>query len=145
MVAEKTELIKEISGLYNWLDKEISDHAEYTKLCNICGKCCDFENFGHLLFVTIPEILYLCENLGVQKLNSMNTSRCPYNINGKCTVYEYRFTGCRIFCCRGDSTFQGRLSESVISKIKSICTRLEIPYRYMPLKLALNSNNAAAS
>jgi hypothetical protein len=138
MVAEKTKILNEIASLYNWLDEQIRMNNEPARQCDACGKCCDFEAYGHLLFVTTAEIIYLAENIGDSKLKPMPTSRCPYNIDGICTIYEYRFTGCRIFCCRGDSDFQYRLSESVISKLKSIFTKLNIPYRYMPLKTALN-------
>jgi hypothetical protein len=141
MVAEKAKLQEEIAALYNWLDEQIRSNAEPARLCDACGKCCDFDTYGHLLFVTTPEILYLSENLGVQNLKLMETSRCPYNIDGKCTVYEYRFTGCRIFYCRGDTDFQSKLSEAVIAKLKSICIKFNIPYLYMPLNITLNNSN----
>jgi len=63
--------------------------------------------------------------------------RCPYNVGGKCTVYEYRFAGCRIFCCNADADFQSRLSESAIKKFKDLCTEFSIPYRYIDLPTAL--------
>ncbi len=75
----------------------------------------------------------LCELGGKRKM-----SRCPYNIGGKCTIYEYRFAGCRIFCCKADADFQSRLSESALEKFKSICTEFRIPYRYNDLPTALN-------
>jgi len=64
--------------------------------------------------------------------------RCPYNVGGKCTVYEYRFAGCRIFCCTADADFQSRLSESAIKKFKALCTEFQIPYLYVDLPTALN-------
>jgi hypothetical protein len=57
-------------------------------------------------------------------------------------VYEYRFAGCRIFCCKGDADFQNRLSESALRKFKSICTDFQISYRYADLAKA--SHTAAA-
>ncbi len=67
-------------------------------------------------------------------------SRCPYNIGDKCTIYEYRFAGCRIFCCKADTDFQSRLSESALRKLKSLCTEFQIPYRYTDLATALNES-----
>jgi Fe-S-cluster containining protein len=78
------------------------------------------------------------KNLDAEKIRPMLTSRCPYNIGGKCTVYEYRFAGCRIFCCNADADFQSRLSESALKKLKLICTEFQIPYRYTDLASALN-------
>jgi len=83
--------------------------------------------------------MYLTANLGAENIKPMPTSRCPYNIGGRCTVYEYRFAGCRIFCCNGDADFQSRLSESALKKLKSVCTEFQIPYRYTDLASALNS------
>jgi hypothetical protein len=69
----------------------------------------------------------------------MPGGRCPYNVDGKCTIYEYRFSGCRIFCCNADEDFQSRLSEEVLQKLKAICTEFQIPYRYADLAAALGS------
>jgi len=78
-------------------------------------------------------------NLGDEKLKAMPTSRCPYQLDGKCTVYEYRFAGCRIFCCNGDADFQSRLSESVHKKLKSTCTEFQVPYHYAALATSLKT------
>jgi hypothetical protein len=83
--------------------------------------------------------MYLAESLSPENIKSMPTNRCPYNIDGKCTVYEYRFASCRIFCCSADVDFQSKLSESALEKLKSLCTEFQIPYRYTDLAAALNS------
>ena len=122
------------------------------------------QRFDHRLFITTPELMYLTANLGAENINpphvrrikpmpttrsstlstmlktSTLTTRCPYNNDGKCTIYEYRFVGCRIFCCRADADFQSKLSESALKKLKSICTEFELPYRYTDLASALNSS-----
>lgn len=106
--------------------------------CRACGDCCDFEEFDHRLFVTPPELVYLASNLGVEDLKPMSTGRCPYNVEGKCSVYEYRFAGCRIFSCSGHPDFQSRLSETALEKFKAVCTHFQVPYRYTDLPTALN-------
>jgi hypothetical protein len=68
----------------------------------------------------------------------MPDSRCPYHLICQCTVYKYRFAGCRIFSCKGYADFQSGLSESALKKFKSICTEFNIPYRYTDLATALN-------
>ena len=149
------QLLKKVAKIYNWLDVEIRQHSDLTGACDTCGRCCDFDSpapthkhkpapgldqgFDHRLFVTPPELMYLAANLGTEKIKPMTTSRCPYNSNGKCEIYKYRFAGCRIFCCRADADFQSRLSESAVKKFKSICTEFQVPYRYSDLATALNS------
>ncbi len=132
-------LIEKVAEIYDWLDVQVRRCSELAGACKSCGNCCDFDGFDHRLFVTPPELMYLTANLGVERIRPMPTSRCPYNIGGRCTVYEYRFAGCRIFCCNGDADFQSRLSESALKKLKSVCTEFQIPYRYTDLATALNS------
>ncbi len=147
MVAEcqtNKRLLEKVAEIYTWLDTQIRDNNKLTGQCKACGKCCDFDKFDHHLFVTPPELMYLttgqqAANPGTENIKSMPTNRCPYNIDGKCTVYEYRFAACRIFYCRADVDFQSELSESALEKLKSLCTEFQIPYRYTGLADALNS------
>jgi hypothetical protein len=148
-------LLEEVAEIYTWLDAQIRDNNKLTGRCKACGKCCDFgvaapdseQGFDHRLFVTPPELMYLAANLGAENIKSMPTNRgstllttsCPYNIDSKCTVYEYRFASCRIFYCSADVDFQSELSESALEKLKSLCTEFQIPYRYTDLAAALNS------
>ncbi|HIJ51721.1 MAG TPA: YkgJ family cysteine cluster protein [Planctomycetes bacterium] len=136
-----SRLLKRVAEIYEWLDQQVRNNDDMSGHCDACGKCCDFESFDHHLFVTPPELMYLAANLGDEKLKAMPTSRCPYQLDGKCTVYEYRFAGCRIFCCNGDSDFQSRLSESVLKKLKSTCTEFQIAYHYTDLATALGNRD----
>jgi hypothetical protein len=136
------QLLKRVAEIYKRLDLQIREAGDSAGACEACGKCCDFAQFDHHLFVTTPELTYLAAKIGTENIKPMTTSRCPYNTDGKCTIYEYRFAGCRIFCCKGDDDFQNRLSESALRKFKSICTDFQISYRYADLAKALD--NAAA-
>ena len=132
------QLLKRVAEVYNWLDLQICEAGDSAGACQACGQCCDFSQFDHHLFVTTPELMYLSAKIGVQNVKPMNGSRCPYNVDGKCTVYEYRFAGCRIFYCNYYKDFQSKLSELTLEKLKSICTEFQIPYRYTDLATALN-------
>jgi len=132
-------LCKKVAELYDWLEAQIHENHQLTGQCSACGKCCDFDGFDHRLFITGPELMYLAANLGDENVIPMTTSRCPYNIEGKCTVYEYRFAACRIFSCSADADFQSELSEVVLKKLKSLCEEFQIPYRYNDLAFELNA------
>lgn len=143
MVAESetnTQLLQNVAEIYEWLDSQIRQSAHPAGQCDACGKCCDFEAFDHRLFVTPPELMYLAANLHNENLKPMTTSRCPYNIDGKCTIYDYRFAACRIFSCKADTDLQSKLTESTLKKLKSLCTQSQIPYRYSDLPTALNTS-----
>jgi hypothetical protein len=133
-------LLKRVAEIYDRLDLQICESSHLAGVCDACGECCDFGSFDHRLFVTTPELMYLAANLSGENIKSMTTSRCPYNERGRCTIYKYRFAGCRIFCCKADADFQSRLSESALKKLKSLCTEFQIPYRYTELATALNES-----
>lgn len=132
------QLLAKVAEIYKWLDWQIRQNNDLAGNCNACGRCCDFDGFDHRLFVTTPELLYLAANLCAENIKPMPTSRCPYNIDGKCSIYEYRFAGCRIFFCKADKDFQSTLSESALKKFKSLSMQFSIPYRYSDLATALN-------
>jgi len=132
-------LLERVTEVYKWLGEQICSGGDLTGICRSCGKCCDFEGFDHRLFITPPELMYLAATLGAENIKPMRGGRCPYNQDGKCTIYEYRFAGCRIFCCNGDVDFQSRLSEEALQKLKSICLDFQIPYRYTDLAAGLNN------
>jgi Fe-S-cluster containining protein len=131
------QLCKKVAEIYDWLESRITDVNQENQ-CSACGRCCDFEGYDHRLFVTVPELKYLAENIGHENVRPMPTGKCPYNIEGKCTVYEYRFASCRIFSCGGDVDFQSELSELTLQKLRCLCEELEIPYLYRELAFALN-------
>ncbi len=108
--------------------------------CRACGECCDFEVFGHRLYVTGPELLHFQHFVGPE-IKEMVSGVCPYRVDGKCSVYPYRFSGCRIFACEGESEQGNLLSEQAIHKFKAFCTKHQIPYRYVSLKAGLDILN----
>ena len=132
----KNLLTKTVADIYQWLDDQLGQDDK----CQACGKCCDFESFGHKLFVTSPEMIYLASKL-TEPLKPMIKEKCPYNQpNGKCQIYQYRFVGCRIFNCKTDTDLQNQLSEEAINKLKSICTNFQVPYRYRHLSDAFKNH-----
>ncbi len=129
----ESQIIKEVDAVYRWIDAQVSGME---RSCRACGQCCDFDTFGHRLYVTTPELLHFQHVVGPE-IKPMPAGVCPYRKDGKCTVYPYRFSGCRIFACGGDSEPQNLLSEQAIAKFKAICVTHEIPYQYMYLKAGL--------
>jgi len=133
----RRRLLEEVAALYEWIDTQLAQNARQAGQCQGCGDCCDFVGYDHLLFVTPPELIYLAEKLEAKRLAPMTSGRCPYQEDAKCTVHAHRFSGCRIFCCRGDAEFQSELTEAALKKLKGICERFKIPYRYADLEKAL--------
>ena len=125
----------ELERLYGLLQERLCGAA-----CRACGDCCDFESFGHRLYLTTPEWLYFKVKLAENNipLLPMTTGVCPYRKDGKCSIYPWRFAGCRIFNCTGEADLQSELSEQSLEAVKSLCESYAMPYRYVDLKSALN-------
>lgn len=123
-------MIQEVERIYQRLDEEIQ---QQDALCCACGNCCDFESFGHRLYVTTPELLFFLHHIA-RDIQPMTGDVCPYRMNGKCSVYPYRFSGCRIFSCKGDVETQNFISERIIKVFKSLCEKHSVSYRYVYLR-----------
>jgi Fe-S-cluster containining protein len=131
-------IVAEVADLYDWIDSQLTQNAQRVGSCRACGACCDFTAYDHRLFVTPPELTYLAARLDASQLKRMTGGRCPYQQEGRCTIHEHRFAACRIFCCTGVPTIQSELSEATIKRLKAICERHSLPYRYQDLCAALS-------
>jgi len=134
---EYPKIIAEVDAIYRWVDEQVTG---LNQPCDACGECCDFERFGHRLFVTMPELIHFQHAVGPE-IKVMSSGVCPYRIDGKCTVYPYRFSGCRIFACKGNAEKQNALCEQAIGKFKALCNPYQIPYHYVYLKPGLEMLN----
>ena len=130
----ESQIIEKVDAIYRWVDEQV---AQLDRSCKACGDCCDFEAFGHRLYVTTPELLHFQHTIGPE-IKEMTAGFCPYRVDGKCSVYHRRFSGCRTFACGGDTEHQSQLSEQAIRKFKAMCEEHQILYRYVYLKAGLD-------
>jgi Fe-S-cluster containining protein len=142
-MSQNEEIVAEIGHLYAWLDIILDSHKVEAGDCSACGKCCDFDAYGHRLYVTHAEMLYFSQKMG-GNLKSMPSGKCPYMDKNRCSVHEHRFLGCRIYGCQGDSDFQNKLTEQALSRLKALCDSIDIHYTYMDLRQALNQQEKPA-
>lgn len=136
------ELIARVTELYQWLDDQAAKMPLTPPGCTACGKCCHFDRYGHRLYVTAVEMIYLAHHCGEDGVKAMTEGHCPYLKNHQCTAYGHRFAGCRIYQCRGDESYQSELSEKTLAKLKALGDEFDIPYQYTDLATALNQNQA---
>lgn len=129
-------LISDVEAIYRRLQAQLDE----SHLCSACGQCCDFEAFGHRLYLTTPELAYFAHHVG-RPLKPMTGGVCPYRVDGKCSVYPYRFAGCRIFQCKGDANRQSELTEATLTEFKRLCEQYAVEYRYRDLKKALETTD----
>ena len=131
------QLKNKMAELYDWLDKQIATNIDSSS-CVACGDCCDFEKFGHRIYVTSLEAAYLKDNLMEEKLKAPVKGGCPYKVDNKCSMRDFRFGPCRIFFCKADSEFQNQLSEDFLKQIKQLCQQFNFEYTYSNLPDAIS-------
>ena len=129
----------ELRTLYDKLDAEV---AELGPICQLSGRCCRFEEYGHTLFVSSCEVQFLVE-VAPEPSRALDQGKtCPWqNTSGHCTAREGRPIGCRVYYC--DPTYERSahdLSERYIAHLKALTDRHGLAWNYAPLHRQLKSN-----
>ncbi|MEM1210954.1 MAG: hypothetical protein AAGI68_01520 [Planctomycetota bacterium] len=137
-----------LQSLYADTDAAI---AERGPTCWQSGKCCNFVDFGHLLYVTALEACWFTHHappppqtkpLSPTELPQFFASQqpaCPYQVNKACTTHTIRPLGCRIFFCqRGTEDWQQDLYESFQQRLRTLHDAHALPYRYLEWRAALD-------
>lgn len=119
--------------------------------CEMSGRCCRFEEFGHRLFITSAELAAFAMSLRALPDRKFLTQRqdgggCRFQLDGVCTVHHSRPMGCRLFFCdRTTETSMQQVYEQLHDGIRRLHDRLGIPYRYVEWREGLNAAIAVAN
>ena len=130
-----TPLQQELVQLYSDLEYDIQKAGP---ICELSGRCCRFDEYGHTLFLSNIESELFFSRPPKQSITE-DDNRCPYQEGALCTARENRPLGCRIFFC--DPSYQQKaseLSEEYLGRLKSLATRYDEPWQYAPLKQMVN-------
>jgi Fe-S-cluster containining protein len=60
-------LIEAVAAVYEWIAAQQIREPHRAGRCNACGACCDFPAYGHRLYVTPPELIYLAAKRNVDR------------------------------------------------------------------------------
>ncbi len=122
----------ELHALYADLDAEV---RRLGPVCELSGRCCRFEEYGHTLFLSAPEAALLIADAPAPSRPLDDGVSCPWQDHrGRCTAREARPLGCRVYYC--DPAFDGHapaLSEAFLGRLKAIVNRLGLDWDYAPL------------
>ncbi len=136
----------ELRRLYADLDAEIQ---RVGPRCDQSGRCCRFDEYGHLLFVTPLEMAAFM--VGAPTIpngpNPASTSPlgilgqpagCPYQADGLCTVHKIRPFGCRIYFCDPMTTvWMQEAYERFHASLRALHTTFDLNYHYVEWRQAL--------
>ena len=105
-------------------------------VCLASGKCCNFEQHGHSMWLTGLEVAWTLSQLpsaptSSEVAASVRQGNCPFLVQGMCGIHQARPLGCRAyFCDQAGDGWQEAMMESWLGRIRSLHTELDIAYRY---------------
>jgi Fe-S-cluster containining protein len=130
-------VVKAITCLWDELQSELD---RLTPSCSACGRCCNFEKFGHQLWITNLELAYFKLFKKLEKPGSKKS--CPYlDTEGHCTAREARTLGCRAFYCSSDSIETEELYEKYLNRLMKIAKENGIEIAYGEFLSTLNQQS----
>jgi hypothetical protein len=125
-VAASAEMLLALERVYESIGREV---AARRPRCDRSGRCCRFEQNGHLLFVSGLEIAVFAARIRTRPPD--RAGGCAWQADGACTAHTHRPTGCRIYYCDPASTaWQGDLYERHHRQIVALHHQFDLPYIY---------------
>jgi Fe-S-cluster containining protein len=110
--------------------------------CDRSGRCCRFEAFGHLLFVTTVELAAFAQRRPPNA--NPDGPGCRYQIGGLCTAHTVRPFGCRVFFCDpAAGQWQEDQYAHFHTRLKALHDELNVPYLYVEWRQGLAALDAA--
>lgn len=146
--ARRPEMDQAIADLYRRIGESV---AQRGPVCWASGRCCNFDAYGHRLYVTGLETAWVLERVHDRARTDDRSDarvkalpitdvrgRCVYQVDGLCSIHDARPMGCRVFFCqRGTETWQHDLYERYLGELKAMHDASGLPYRYMEWRAAL--------
>ena len=158
--AGRAEVREAVGGVYQAVQGEVDARRPR---CDASGRCCNFEEYGHRLYVTTAELAtfmhelggvtaHRAEGLALSSPSPSATGRhslpvasdvgrgpgCPFQAERLCTVHPIRPFGCRVFFCDPDAgDWQRDAYERHHARLKQLHDRLAVPYYYVEWRWAL--------
>jgi Fe-S-cluster containining protein len=122
----------DLLSIYEELDAEVRTLGPR---CDLSGRCCRFEEYGHTLFVSSLEAALLVADAPEPSRTLDSGLTCPWQDGqGRCTARSARPLGCRLYFC--DPSYQdhmSELSETFVRRLKTLANRRGLPWDYAPL------------
>ena len=130
----QAELGPAVNAIYADAEHEIND---IKPRCEMSGRCCRFEEYGHRLFVTTAELAVFASAAkqcpaAMSMLKNDDGGGCRFQQGLRCIAHPIRPMGCRMFFC--DPSHEQELQtlfERMHTRLKLLHDELEIPYLYV--------------
>lgn len=143
---DRERLFADIRAVFAELE---ADLAGLGGRCDRSGRCCRFREFGHRLYLTEPELIYMLDGVDLGAM-TVPEDRCPFLMaaaDGRptCGNHLQRAIGCRIFFCNAaDPAPFHAVYEKHHARMKEIGERHGIDYRYREILAAIAAEKDSA-
>jgi hypothetical protein len=129
---DSSQFREALLGVYAEVDAEV---ARLAPVCQISGRCCRFEEYGHTLFVSSVEFALLLAEAPAPARPIDEGATCPWQDDrGRCSARGARPLGCRVYFC--DPSYQPmapEIAEAGIGRLKRLVDERDLPWDYAPL------------
>lgn len=134
--ARDPRIAQSLESVYAMIADEITKRAP---ACWASGRCCNFKQSGHLLYVTGLEAAYAVARLTASSPRlsphslevAVESGGCPFQVGNLCGIHTIKPLGCRVyFCDRSAQEWQQALTERAMADIRALHDRENIDYRY---------------
>ncbi|MBL8799084.1 MAG: hypothetical protein JNM56_34680 [Planctomycetia bacterium] len=137
-------LRRQVLELYREADAEVRAAGP---VCVASGRCCRFQEFGHVLYISNLEAEVLLSAAPPYE-QPVTPEFCPFQKEKLCTAREPRPLACRVYYC--DPHYQetgNAITEKYLHRLKELAQAEGVEWRYAPLHVFLNEapNSAAVA
>ena len=145
--AGRPEVLAAVQAVYADLQRQIDLRRP---VCQLSGRCCHFEEWGHRLYVTTMELAAFMAGYGAQPRKAdegvgptcppdrWDGRGCPFQAANLCRVHPIRPFGCRIYFCDATAQeWQQDQYQHFHARLRGLHDELVIPYFYVEWREAL--------
>jgi hypothetical protein len=136
--AKREEVLAAVEGVYAALQARIDQRRP---VCVISGKCCHFERYGHLMYVSTMELAAFVASIGLRgaSLNDKwDGTGCLFQVGKLCGVHSFRPMGCRVFYCDPTAIeWQRDQYEQFHGELRRLHEQMQVPYFYVEWRQGL--------
>ncbi|UYV13154.1 MAG: hypothetical protein NCW75_02440 [Phycisphaera sp.] len=138
------EVGQRLDAIYAMIADQVAARAP---ACAASGRCCNFESYGHRLYVTGLEAAWCVRQLAPEHpsltpdtvVDALERGGCPFQDGTLCGVHTIKPVGCRTYFCDPTSQeWQEGLTERAHAMVKALHLTAGVPYRYMEWRAMLS-------
>jgi len=134
-LSRNVDVRRQITAIHDEVADRINDRG---RVCTASGRCCNFERYGHRLYVTGLETAMTLDAIPVVRAIkagdielAQQAGTCPFVVSRLCGVHPVRPVGCRVyFCDPSAKIWVNELAEFAADAVKRVHDDFGIEYRY---------------